>query len=101
MRNSNKSALDHYRDFLFETNAALPWHVPSRRAATYAGLIWIIILTGVIVVKLSSDGTERPLTAKIAQSAALPLLLFIVFIHCHSKADEARRIKDENLKERD
>jgi hypothetical protein len=78
-----------------ESTAALPWKSRLCRAATYAGIVWVVTVVGVIVGKYVFEVIDRPILTVIAQITILPLLLFGCFIFGYWKADMTKRSYDQ------
>ena len=80
-----------------EANAMLPWRSRLRRSATYAGALWVITVAGSVVLKYGFDVIDRPILSVLAQSTALPLVLFGCFTYLYCRADLAKRLHDQKI----
>ena len=94
-----ESMFSRPKGFFFEKNATLRWRVRLRRAGTYAGLVWVLLLVGAIVLKYTLHLVDRPILTVIAQSSILPLLLFGCFIYGYRQADVAKRLYEQRDRE--
>jgi len=58
----------------------------------YASVIWLVLLTGIFLLKYVFDLIDKPIITLLAQSTILPLLLFGIFVYCYRGADETKQI---------
>ena len=97
-----ESTFTRHKGFWYERAAGTPWRLRIRKAAMYAGLIWLVLLIGMLLLKYVFGLIDKPIMTLLAQSAILPLLLFGVFVYCYRSADETKQLyaqkdsKDEN-----
>lgn len=84
-----------------ERNAALPWRSRLRRAAGYAGVVWVVLVVGVFVLKYEFDVIDRPVLAVLVVSSVLAFLLFGCFIYGYWMADVTKQLHDDKHKEHD
>jgi hypothetical protein len=75
------------RGFLFEKDAATPRKVRVRKAAIYAGLVWVVMLLGIFLLKYVFDVIDRPISTLLIQIPILPLLLFVIISYGYYRAD--------------
>ena len=103
MPKMRESIFTRHRGFFYEKAAGTPWRFRIRKAAMYAGLIWLILLVGIFLLKYAFDLIDKPITTLLAQSPILPLLLFGIFLYCYRSADQTKQLyaqkdqKDEEV----
>lgn len=90
-----ESIFTRHRGFFFDKAAATPWRLRIKKAATYAGLVWLVMAVGVILCRYIFDPFDRPMIVVLARGSLATPLLFGIFIYCYSRADSTKRLYDQ------
>jgi hypothetical protein len=64
-------------------------------------MVWVMLISGIIVLKFVFHTTDRPFSTMLIQSLMLPVLLFMLFNHGYSQADSASKLYRRFNKEDD
>lgn len=75
-------------------NAELSLRSRLRKAASYAGLVWAVMIVGAFVLKYGFDMIERPILPVLVESIVLPVCLFGGITYGYWKADRAKRLQE-------
>ena len=79
--------------------SATPLRSRIKKAAMYAGLVWFVLLVGVVLLKYCFGVIDRPMAKVLAESAILPLLLFGVFLYGYRITDQTKHLYDATIQE--
>jgi len=74
-----------------ESNAAMPWRSRFRRAGTYAGILWVVAIVGVLLAKYAFDLIDRPILTVLVQITVLPILLLGCLIFGYLRVDLVKK----------